>query len=93
MNGEINIWQVIEGLGVIGILALMLHLFYTGKLISSSVNDKIIGVYKKQAEVSNVGVCKKLDELIKRSSEDHIKIANKLGDIHRQLEINGGSNQ
>jgi len=58
-----TILDVVQTIGVIGILALVAWAFYTGQLISSKVNDKIIGVYQKEVEKLTNGFSSKMEDL------------------------------
>lgn len=70
MNGEVKtVLEIIETLGVVGILGLLVWAFYSGKLISSKVNDKIIGVYQKEAEKLTNGLGDKMDKVCSGNDE------------------------
>ncbi len=59
--------EVINALGVVGLLAFMVMAFYRGDLIARSLLDRILNLYEEQIGELSQRILAKLEEVMKKS--------------------------
>lgn len=57
--------EVINALGVVGLLAFMVMAFYRGDLIARSLLDRILSLYEEQIGELSQRILAKLEEVVK----------------------------
>lgn len=60
------LFEAINALGVIGLLAFMVMAFYRGDVVARSVLDRILSLYEQQMGELSERILARLEEVIKR---------------------------
>lgn len=65
MNLEM-LFEAINALGVIGLLAFMVMAFYRGDVVARSLLDRILSLYEQQIGELSERILARLEEVVKR---------------------------
>jgi len=65
MNLEM-LFEAINALGVIGLLAFMVMAFYRGDVVARSLLDRILGLYEQQIGELSERILARLEEVMKK---------------------------
>lgn len=67
-GGELGVFlEIVNAVGVVGILGFMVMAFYRGDLIARSLLDRILAVYEKQLAELSERILVKLEEVMEKA--------------------------
>jgi hypothetical protein len=67
MDGDLGVLlEVVNAVGVVGLLGFMVVAFYRGDLIARSLLDRILAVYEKQLAELSERILVRLEEVVKK---------------------------